>query len=356
MTFLTTDKRFWDERAVTLETDSTLNGGTLDATIYQDVYGDGFPDKQTTKSLGGGVETFDLEPFVRAERADYWIKFEATGDPTLNSSKLISGKSSVIDYTSNADWRRSQSNAGFSSDGLGDHPSDDFFQRGYDYGSVTDGIIAYYPFDDDWDRDPVRDKALDNDGTNNGASYVSGQIRSAGDLNGSSDWVDLGGQETLNFGETGRMTISVWVNPDVQKQQGIVAKWDSGGEYLLRDPNGNGEIEWRTGDGTNSNTLTTTTGLIPNDTWTHIACTRNENVHAVYVNGSFQKQIAPGAFADTNRTPVIGVQEHPRNGGNFWFDGQIDEVRIYDRALSAPEIERLYNLTEPSTVTPSDTL
>ena len=77
------------------------------------------------------------------------------------------------------------------------------------------------------------------------------------------------------------------------------------------------------------------TAQLPLNTWTHLATTYNGNVLALYVNGvqAGQLVIAGSLVASTGALKI---------GGNAiwgeWFQGEIDEVRIYNRALNATEI------------------
>ena len=71
------------------------------------------------------------------------------------------------------------------------------------------------------------------------------------------------------------------------------------------------------------------------NTWTHLAATYNASALRLYVNG-----VQVGSLA---RTGSLAVSGNPlRIGGNNiwseWFNGVIDEVRVYNRALSASEI------------------
>ena len=87
-------------------------------------------------------------------------------------------------------------------------------------------------------------------------------------------------------------------------------------------------------------------------TWTHIAATYNGTTLAVYVNGSQAGQLVTTG-------PIIVGTGALRIGGNSvwgeWFQGDIDEVRVYNRALAATEIQADMNrpVTNPDGVAPS---
>ena len=77
-----------------------------------------------------------------------------------------------------------------------------------------------------------------------------------------------------------------------------------------------------------------TAALVPN-TWTHVAATYNGTQIQLYINGGLVSSTPATGAIQTTTTPL-------RIGGNTYstefFQGLIDEVRIYNRALSAAEI------------------
>ncbi|MDG4574466.1 MAG: M10 family metallopeptidase C-terminal domain-containing protein [Defluviicoccus sp.] len=79
------------------------------------------------------------------------------------------------------------------------------------------------------------------------------------------------------------------------------------------------------------------------DTWYHVAVTRKVDTYSLFIDGDNVKSASYSALIPDPASPLkIGAAEA------FGFDGSIDEVRIYDRALSASEIESLVN---PATFT-----
>ena len=86
--------------------------------------------------------------------------------------------------------------------------------------------------------------------------------------------------------------------------------------------------------------------------WAHVAATYNGNVLALYVNGVQAAQLLIAGSITTSTSPL-------RIGGNTiwgeWFNGLIDEVRVYNRALTATDIQTDMNrpITNPDTTPPS---
>jgi hypothetical protein len=85
------------------------------------------------------------------------------------------------------------------------------------------------------------------------------------------------------------------------------------------------------------------TTAIPKNTWTHVASTYNGSTLTVWINGKKAGSRAVSGRTCSNNNPLaIGAKNYPAKGllEAFW-DGQLDEVRIYNRALSATEIAGL---------------
>jgi Concanavalin A-like lectin/glucanases superfamily len=95
----------------------------------------------------------------------------------------------------------------------------------------------------------------------------------------------------------------------------------------------------------------TAAGTIPVGTWTHLAITRAGNTLTVYVNGaSVGTATEPGAFSWSTCPYLIGVDADTGCTGalNGNFPGQLDEFRLYNRALNATEIGAAMNAPLPT--------
>ncbi|HEX2706057.1 MAG TPA: LamG domain-containing protein [Candidatus Lustribacter sp.] len=85
------------------------------------------------------------------------------------------------------------------------------------------------------------------------------------------------------------------------------------------------------------------TTAVPLNTWTHLAATYNGSTLTVWINGSKSGSMAVTGRTCSNNEPLaIGAKNAPSKGllEAFW-DGQLDDVRIYNRALSAAGIAAL---------------
>jgi hypothetical protein len=75
-----------------------------------------------------------------------------------------------------------------------------------------------------------------------------------------------------------------------------------------------------------------------------------------YVNG-IQEGSSNAIFTQNNRNLFVGARQFHLNGPNFFFDGKIDDIGIWNRALTQTEITQLYNQNQCITnITVTDTL
>ena len=86
--------------------------------------------------------------------------------------------------------------------------------------------------------------------------------------------------------------------------------------------------------------------------WYHIVETYDGNIMRIYLNGEeINSESFPGAIATGySAPPSIGIDlkyGYPNTIDNNWFKGSMDDVRIYNRALSQAEIQDLYNECQP---------
>ncbi|MFC1751760.1 LamG-like jellyroll fold domain-containing protein, partial [Patescibacteria group bacterium] len=195
-------------------------------------------------------------------------------------------------------------------------------------------------------------QAVDRAGSNNGeilgAVTAVGRIGQALEFDGVDDYVDI--NDSANISPTADITISAWVKlGSTGISQAVVDKRiDGSGQYSywigFMDTN---KIRlWISEDGTNSNRgyFDTTNTFTSSTGWYHIAGTLNNGTFSVYVNGINEPgSLTDGASSIYDSTSNLRFGQH---AAGIYFDGLIDDVRIYNRALSAKEIERMYQLGE----------
>ena len=192
------------------------------------------------------------------------------------------------------------------------------------------------------------DSALTNHGTLNGNPvWTSGQIDGALQLDGTGDYINVPHNAVLNMPSA--ITITAWIQLNSLTRAHIVTKQPSGtagsnypGNYEFDVDQSTGCLQFlhQTSTGKTYSTYAST-GTVTIGNWYHVTVTlaAGGNV-CFYINGSpagFSAQ--SGAFGILTPQPVrIGIRKDSTSG----FNGIIDDVRIYNRALSDAEVLQIY--------------
>jgi hypothetical protein len=194
-------------------------------------------------------------------------------------------------------------------------------------------IAAWWKFDEGTGT-IAYDSVGNNNGTVYGATWTTGKIAGALSFNGTSNYVDCGSGPS-NYDN---ITVSAWMKTSTE---GVVVSnrygsWGYGTWYTLSSTsiaigdNSQGGYRYL-----NFN-ATTLDGL-----WHHVVYTKNGTNHAIYVDGSLDQEFTSNADISQNVPTFIG-RKWTNSSGVAWFNGVIDDVRIYNRALTAEEVNQIY--------------
>ncbi|HYH01113.1 MAG TPA: LamG-like jellyroll fold domain-containing protein [Terriglobales bacterium] len=219
----------------------------------------------------------------------------------------------------------------------------------------TPGLVAAYGFNEGAGNSITDVSGNGNNGTISGAIWnTSGRYGAALSFNGSTSRVNVPDSSSLDL--TSGMTLEAWVRPSsVSSWRTVLLKEQSGGLVYGLYANSNSNrpsvhIYTSNEDDIRGNTRL---GL---NTWTHLAATYDGTVLRLFVNGT---QVSSRTFGGSILTSAgaLGI-----GGNSVWgeyFSGLIDEVRIYNRALTAAEIQTDMNTavggTPPPPPPPTDT-
>jgi hypothetical protein len=183
-----------------------------------------------------------------------------------------------------------------------------------------------------------------NDGTIYGATWTTGILDDALSFDGTNDYVTVPHDASLNI--TGDITISAWVYcTQGSAYQGIVTKCvGAGGQnnpYDFRtDSSALPRLTLVRADASGHERVYSSVGLSLSN-WHHVLVRVEDKVPDFYVDGDIT-----GKYADTTFTKTPTGNAYPtligRRSDSLYFEGVIDDVRIYDWALSAEEAEELY--------------
>jgi len=207
----------------------------------------------------------------------------------------------------------------------------------------TAGLIAAYSFDEGSGTTVSDASGHGINGVIQGADWTSaGRHGSALSFDGTSSYVDLGNPSLLQL--TGSFTLSAWVkatgNPADDGQ--IVAKSDSASGWQLKTSPDTGPQTFgvAVSSGTGQRTQRYSTTVRTLGVWYHVAGVYDSGARMldIYVNGVRDDGVLMGAIPASNLNSAVNVNIGRRSGG-FYFNGVIDDVRIYNRALTQAEVQ-----------------
>ena len=191
-----------------------------------------------------------------------------------------------------------------------------------------------------------------NDGTTvNDPAWVPGVYNTALDFNGTSQYGYTPDENTLDL--TTVVTIAAWIRPGKYDTQALVNKAVYGGRngYEL-SLDADSSTNWprkvffrinqvSTGDDYRVNS---TTEYPINGTWIHVAATYDGTDMRIYINGELEGTTsAPGVTINTNGLPLSIGAQYNGTTASLWYQGAMDDVRVYNRVLSEDEIWALFS-------------
>jgi glucose/arabinose dehydrogenase/chitodextrinase len=196
------------------------------------------------------------------------------------------------------------------------------------------GLVAAYAFNENGGFTAGDLSGTGNAGTVSGATWATGKYGQALTFDGINDVVVVPDSSSLDL--TSGATFEAWVYPTATLSNWKAILQKEVDAYFLNANTGNNRLAV---GGTFAGVCCTVLegpNPLPANQWTHVAGTYNGSTLRLYVNGTqVASQARTGNFLVTGTPLRIGGNTY---GGEF-FPGRIDEVRIYNRALSAAEIQ-----------------
>lgn len=212
----------------------------------------------------------------------------------------------------------------------------------------TNGLIGWWPFNSN-----ANDlSGNSNNGFVNGPTLTSDRYNNANSaflFDGINDRIEIPHNQSLNCSS---ITISIWFNTNT-----FIAS-NSFGPHLIskRDWSGWGSsfqmaigiyqgqngcwADWTIGN--NSGIYYPNNTILNTNNWTNLIYTHDGNNVKLYINGGLVQSIVSPGLLSFNSLPMwFGAR--PNAGNNScWFNGKIDDIGIWNRALTACEINQLY--------------
>ncbi len=214
-------------------------------------------------------------------------------------------------------------------------------------------LFGHWTFDDGTGADS---SGAGNNGVVNGALPAIGQIGAGSlDFDGADDYVDLGGLDIPGSG----ITLAGWINSDDFRNCGasdcrIFSKANGTGEqdhYIMvstiRIRSIGTLLRFRLKAGGSTETLIASTGNLATGQWYHAAATYDGSNMRLYLDGVEVGSTAKTGAIDTNPLVPFWIGGNPDGPTSKPWDGRIDDVYLYNRALSQAEILGLPGVTPP---------
>jgi chitodextrinase len=211
--------------------------------------------------------------------------------------------------------------------------------------AATGGLLAAYAFNEASGSSAGDASGGGLTGTlTNGAGWGVGRNSGGLSLDGSNDYVELGNPAALQL--TGSMTVSAWVNPTAfpRDDAAIVSKRTSskiGYQLDTTVDRGTRTVGFKLTSSTGGTMFRYGATTLQAGTWyfvTGVYDAATSQMH-VYVNGQLDDGVLLGTVTASQQNSTANVNIGRRPGSNnFNFNGRIDDVRIYNRALTAADV------------------
>jgi len=202
--------------------------------------------------------------------------------------------------------------------------------------TLEEGLLGWWPFN----GNATDASSNSNDGTVNGAVLTTGQNgqnNSAYSFNGSSDYIELPG----TWGGPGFSDISVsawyYVNSDTGTYAAIVEPTTTEFVHMHLYSSGTGTVYTDTSNASPANAPQTPVGV-----WHHLVISSKSGQTVSYLDGAQLGSIDTTSFGYVASTSTLQIGRGYSSGR--YFNGILDDIRIYDRALTATDVSALYAL------------
>jgi hypothetical protein len=225
------------------------------------------------------------------------------------------------------------------------------------YGQTT-GPVGHWTFDS---ASVVGTQILDQSGNNLNGTLSGGVVSTTGVINqglsfdGRSGFIEFSYDSLTDL--SGNLTLALWVKTqNKSRTEALISRYNAAGAetgYLLRtDPGGHVELVVGGNNTTGGHgvALTDTSAIVNDGQWHHIAAviTFGQGV-SFFVDGGLSSTQALNLVAQPSGSSLqVGL--NPWTDYGTYFTGSLDDVRIYNRVLSAVEIAALFASSQASTV------
>ncbi len=212
-------------------------------------------------------------------------------------------------------------------------------------GLPSNGLVLHHTFDGKkLNSSTSTDSSV---GGNNGSLLggyrpTIGKVGQALSFNGSSDYIVVSSSTLLNL--TGDVTISLWLKPGSTQSDNaaVLNKYSSssGGFTLQQNNSTTNQYVFAWGNGSSYTCEATTTIILTANVWQHVMVVKSGSTVTGYVNGVIHDSCT-GAFSTVSYSSDNVTLGRRASAGDRYWSGVMDDVRIYNRALTTKELAQL---------------
>ncbi|MCJ7778739.1 MAG: LamG domain-containing protein, partial [Sedimentisphaerales bacterium] len=200
------------------------------------------------------------------------------------------------------------------------------------------GLVGWWKFDESEGTNAADSSGNGNDGALQGNPVWrpnAGKFAGALEFDGNGDYVEIGNESKFDI--TGQITISAWVNITSVPTEwtALVTKGDSA--WRISTESAQTAFHF----GLDNSTWLNGQTRVDTGQWHHVVCVYDGRKMSTYVDGRLDVSRPRDGAIGSNDSPVY-IGENAEQTGRFW-NGLIDDVRIYNYALKEADIIALYN-------------
>lgn len=209
---------------------------------------------------------------------------------------------------------------------------------------VDNGLVHQYTFNEGNANDLVGTA----NGTINGPTHVSSggpQSDGAYDFDGSNDYIGINGVADSLAGKS-ELTVSLWAKPvDGDRGTLFAINTDSGGNVFMLWLGSNGQNIKVYDGGGGGNSVESS---VNDGTWRHIVLRMDSNGYDVFIDASEEiiDHASPNPPSASDHVS-IGQEFDGGLSTSDHYNGLVDSVRVYDRALDSTEVETIWESEKP---------
>ena len=215
---------------------------------------------------------------------------------------------------------------------------------------LTQGLVGYWSFDgQDVDISQVTAEISDRSGNGNNGDWINhatttaiGKIGQAISFDGTNDYISIANESNFDF--TSNFSVSAWVQTSSSSYNAVVGKYTSapsGWDLGVGDGSDSGEPRMTVRGSSSIDTGSSATRRVDDGKWHLVTAVVTPTAITLYIDGTFDVTVS-GTWTPTTNNNAVRIGNRQAGEDSATFPGIIDDVRIYNRVLSADEAKRLY--------------